>query len=198
MDSEKVEVINSELPACIDSWEWSTSTTNSFQIVSKFTEIPEGHKKNRTKPLFWTEESKTAFTILKDALCKATFLVHPAPDANLSLVTDASDTAFGAVLQQEVNELKQPLSFFSRSLTPSQRKHGVYDRAIYLAVKHFKYILKGRPFIIFTDHKPLTFALQQDLAKANPRQFHYLDFIGQYTTNIQFISGGATKWQILI
>ncbi|GFY46928.1 retrovirus-related Pol polyprotein from transposon 17.6 [Trichonephila inaurata madagascariensis] len=119
----------------------------------------EGHKKNGTKPLFWTEESKTAFTILKDDLYKATFLIYPVPDVNLSLVADPSDTEVGAVLQQEMNELKQPLSFFSRSLTPSQRKYSSYDRellAIYIAVKRFKYILEGRSFIIFTDHVRVT------------------------------------------
>ncbi|GFS51071.1 retrovirus-related Pol polyprotein from transposon 412 [Nephila pilipes] len=108
---------------------------------------------------------------LKDALCKVTFLAHRVPDANLSLVTDALDTAEAAVYQQEVNGLRQPLSFFPRSLTRSRRKYSTYDKdflAIYLGVKYFKYILEGRPFIIFPDHKPLTFAFQQELVKANP------------------------------
>ncbi|GFQ72698.1 hypothetical protein TNCT_75881 [Trichonephila clavata] len=72
-----------------------------------------GHKQNSTGPLFWTEESKTAFTIQKDVLYKVTFLVHPVPGANLSLVTDASNTTVGAVLQQEVNGLNNhSVSFF--------------------------------------------------------------------------------------
>ena len=31
--------------------------------------------------------------------------------------------------------------------------------AAYSAVKHFRFLLEGRNFTLFTDHKPLTFAL---------------------------------------
>lgn len=165
---------------------------NCAKIQQPLTQLLEGHKKNSTKPLLWSDTSNTSFSKIKEALYQVTFLAHPVPDANLSLVTDASDTSVGAVLQQEIKGIKEPLSFFSRSLTKSERKYSAYDRellAIYLAIKHFKYVLEGRPFVIFTDHKPLTFAFQQDSNKASPRQFRHLNFIAQFTTNIQFIAG---------
>ena len=55
----------------------------------------------------------------------------------------------------------QPLAFFNRQLRPAERKYSAFDRellALYLAVRHFHYILEGRDFTAFTDHKPLTFA----------------------------------------
>ena len=61
--------------------------------------------------------------------------------------------------------------------------------AAYAAVKRFRHMIEGRDFIIFTDHKPLIFAFQQDLNKCSPRQFRHLDFIAQFTTNIRHISG---------
>jgi hypothetical protein len=33
--------------------------------------------------------------------------------------------------------------------------------AVSEAVKHFRHMLEARHFVIFTDHKPLTFAFQQ-------------------------------------
>jgi hypothetical protein len=69
----------------------------------------------------------------------------------------------GAVLQQRVQNAWQPLAFFSRKLSPSQQKYSAYDRellAIYQAVKHFRHMLEVRHFIIFTGHKPITFASQ--------------------------------------
>lgn len=47
--------------------------------------------------------------------------------------------------------------------------------------------MKGRNFIIFTDHKPLIFAFNQNLDKCSPHQFRYLDYVGQFTTNIRHI-----------
>jgi len=43
--------------------------------------------------------------------------------------------------------------------------------------------------MIFTDHKPLTYAFTQRRDKCSPRQFKHLDFISQFTTDIRHISG---------
>jgi cleavage and polyadenylation specificity factor subunit 1 len=98
----------------------------------------------------------------------------------------------GAVLQQRVDNAWQPLAFFSKKLNPAQQKYSAYDGellAVYEAVKHFCHMLEARHFIIFTDHKPITYAFQQKRAKCSPRQFNHLDFIAQFTTDIRHISG---------
>ena len=61
--------------------------------------------------------------------------------------------------------------------------------AIHEAVKHFRHMLEARHFVIYTDHKPLTYAFSQKLDKCSPRQFNHLDFISQFTTDIRHISG---------
>ena len=97
-----------------------------------------------------------------------------------------------AVLQQRVQDVWQPLAFFSRKLSSAQQKYSAYDRerlAIYEAVKHFPHMLETRHFTILTDHKPLTFAFRQKRDKCSPRQFNQLDFISQFTTDIPHISG---------
>ena len=60
---------------------------------------------------------------------------------------------------------------------------------MYTAVKRFRHFIEGRNFIIYTDHKPLTFAFNQSLDKCSPRQFRHLDYIGQFTTDIRHING---------
>lgn len=142
--------------------------------------------------LTWTTEQSIAFEKCKTQLCNATLLSHPVHDAPLSLTTDASNTALGAVLQQRINDEWQPLAFFSQKLSKPQIKYSAYDRellAIYESVKHFKHMLEGRHFIIFTDHKPITYAFQQKDRKCTPRQFNHLDYISQFTTDIRHIAG---------
>jgi cleavage and polyadenylation specificity factor subunit 1 len=119
-------------------------------------------------------------------------LAHPDSTATLALVTDASTTAMGAVLQQRVLNSWQHLAFFSRKLSPAQQKYSAYDRellAIYEALKHFRHMLQARHFIIFTDHKSLVYAFNQKRDKCLPRQFNHLDYISQFTTDIRHISG---------
>jgi hypothetical protein len=92
-------------------------------------------------------------------LSHATLLAHPDPLAPLALVTDASTSAMGSVLQQRLKNAWQPLAFFSKKLNPARQKYSAYDRellAIYKAVKHFRHMLEAGHFIIFTDHVGVT------------------------------------------
>ena len=144
-------------------------------------------------PLDWTAPAIAAFAASKAKLSAATLLVHPDPDpdALLSLTTDASDIAVGAVLGQ--GQSQAPLAFFSKKLTSAQKKYSAFDRellALYLAVRHFRSSLEGRRFTIFTDHKPLCGAIAGD-ADRSPRQTRHLSFVAEYTTDIQHLSGAS-------
>nr|VZI14960.1 unnamed protein product [Spirometra erinaceieuropaei] len=143
-------------------------------------------------PLELTDEALTAFEIIKNSLADATLLTHPAPEAQLSLMVDASTVAVGAVLQQHLAGSTQPLAFFSKKLLPAETRYSTFGRellAIYLAVKHFRHFLEGRDFTLFTDHTPLTFALRSHSDKYNPKEIAHLDYISQFTTDIRHIDG---------
>ena len=140
----------------------------------------------------WSEQAKNSFRESKRALANATMLAHPIPGAPVSLTVDASDYAIGAILQQRVNYTWQLLGFITKSLTPTQQKYSAYDRellAMYTAVKKFGSAVDGRNFTIFTDHKPLIYAFDQNLDKCSSRQFRRFDYIGQFTTDIRYVKG---------
>ena len=132
------------------------------------------------------------FESVKQALAQATMLQHPNPKAPLSLMVDASDFAVGGVLQQLINGVWHPLSFFSKRLQKAESKYSTFGRellAIYLSIRHFRHLLEGREFTVYTDHKPLTFAFKSRPDRYSPREIRHLDFISQYTTDIRHISG---------
>ncbi len=85
-------------------------------------------------------------------------------------MVDASADHVGAALQQRRSVAAdwQPLAFFSKKLEPVQMRYSAFDRELFACVagiRHFRYMLGGRPFTIYTDHKPLTFALGTLLEK---------------------------------
>ncbi|GFW02587.1 retrovirus-related Pol polyprotein from transposon 17.6 [Trichonephila clavipes] len=117
---------------------------------------------------------------------------HQKMHTHISLMIDASDTGIGAVLQQLEHGVWKPLSFFSRKLTDTQKRCSTYDRellATYSSVKYFKHFLGGRNFTIITDHKPLIYAFRQKLDKSTPRQQKYLEYIAQFTVDVQHVPG---------
>lgn len=144
-----------------------------------------------SKNFTWPEMLNKSFAMVKDALANLTLLAHPLNDGQFSIITDASNTAVGAVLQQHKNGCWEPLAFFSKKLSPAETKYSAFDRellAVYLAIKHFRYFVEGRQFTIYTDHKPLTTAIFTKTERS-PRQTRHLDFILQFTSDIKYIKG---------
>ncbi|CAH8845753.1 unnamed protein product [Trichobilharzia szidati] len=133
-----------------------------------------------------------AFEKLKQTLSSETLLVRRDVNAPIAIMTDASDVAVGAVLQQFSAGKWQPLSFFSKRLDATQSRYSAFSRellAVYLAVKHFRHMVEGIPFTIYTDHKPLTKAMNAKHDKYSPRELRHLEFISQFTSDIRFIKG---------
>jgi hypothetical protein len=146
----------------------------------------------RKAALEWSPQMEAAFTAAKAALCKVTSLAHPDPSAAISLACDASDSHVGAVLQQWSPKGWQPLSFYSKKLDVTQRKYSTFDRellAVYLAVRHFRFLLEGGQFHVETDHKPLTFALHRTSEPWSARQQRQLSFLAEFTSDIRHVSG---------
>lgn len=157
-------------------------------------QLLHGAKRNDKTPIVWNEETIRAFEKTKESLKEAAQLAHPAEGATLVLSCDASDIAVGAALQQLSGEDLRPLGFFSRALTKAQKNYSTYDRellAIYEAVRYFRGIVEARPLIVYTDHKPLTYAMRQSRDTAAPRRLRQLNFISQFTTDIRYQKGDS-------
>ena len=102
----------------------------------------------------WLESANSAFIEFKHILANATLLVHPEHSATLNIMCDASDFAVGGVLQQYIDNVWQPLSFFSKNLAPAETHYSAFDRkllAVYATIRHFRHNLEGRYF--FREHR---------------------------------------------
>ena len=129
----------------------------------------------------------TAFTTVKESLAQASKL-----DTATNIMTDASNVAVGAVIQQYINKQWDPIAFISKKLKPAEMRYSTFDRelsAIYLAIKHFRHFIEGRQLHVITDHKLLTFALFTKSSKLTPRQIRHLDLISQFTTDVRHVNG---------
>ena len=98
------------------------------------------------------------------------------------------------MLQQRPREggAWEPLAYFSKKLRPPELKYSAFDRellAVYLGIRHFRHYLEGRNFPIFTDHRPLTFAMAKSSEPWSHRQARHLEYISQYSTDIRYVAG---------
>ena len=87
---------------------------------------------------------------------------------------------------------KKQYPFSQWNWTPHSANTATFSRellAIYLSIRHFRHLLEGRDFTVFTDHKPLTYALHVNTEKYTPRDTRQLDYISQFTSDIWYMKG---------
>ena len=129
------------------------------KILAPLNSLLQGVPAGRNPNIFWKEEASTAFEDIKVTLSNATLLNFPQHDSPTALFVDASDKFCGAVLSQiDSSSLQRPLEYFSNA----QKRYSTFNKellAAYLALHHFTYFLEGRPFTLYTDHKPLVGAI---------------------------------------
>ena len=130
------------------------------------------HKDFCWKRETWVYDYVGDFEKMKLALSQS--VANHFPDYNLDWVlrVDASDKAVGAVLYQERPDscgviVHEPIGFASQkfSQTASSRwdafKKEAY--AAYYGVNHFSYYLRGKPFLLETDHRNLLWIEKSDV-----------------------------------
>lgn len=132
----------------------------------------------------------SCFERCKQILTSSSVLQYPDFEKSFILTTDASKYAIGAVLSQGPVGKDRPVAFASRTLNKSEENYSTIEKellAIYWATKHFRPYLYGKKFTLFTDHKPLTFAmnLKDPTGKIGRWTIKLLD----YTFDIKYRAG---------
>ena len=163
------------------------------RILLPLTATLKGGRKG-SELLTWSAVMLTAFTDIKKALLKTVCLAFPKEAAELALATDASATHVGAVLQQRESPTAdwRPLGFFSAKLETAQQTYSAFDRelfGIFAGIRHFRHHLEGRNFTVWTDHKPLTFALSRMSDSWTAKQQRQLSYVAEFTSQIVHVPG---------
>jgi hypothetical protein len=164
------------------------------KVVLPLTRALRGGPKGTTT-LVWTPAMAAAFLAARGALSSSAVLAHAAAGAEISLVTDASATHVSAVVQQRHHgKAWRPLGFFSAQLSKAEANYSAFDRellAVVAAICHFRYMLEGCSFVVFTDHKPLVGTLHRRSDPISARQQRHLSFIAEFAPSIRHNPGAS-------
>ena len=146
------------------------------------------------KKFQWSAALDASFAAAKRLLAEYTMLVHPHPTAEVRVKTDASDVAFAAVLEQKnpATGSWQPLRFWSRGLTTTQKAWPPYDKelqAMWLASRQFRPWIDGKRPTFFTDHKAIVGSLTKPEAANTTQRRVKLEQLAQIAGDVRHIAG---------
>ena len=88
----------------------------------------------------------------------------------------------------------EPLAFYSLKLDKTQSEWPAFDRELlgaFRAVRHFRPMVEGRPFTLFTDQQALVPSLNRKVEPLTARHTYQLSCIAEFTTDIRYIEGNA-------
>ena len=170
---------------------------NFSDIASPLTDLT---KKGQPNQVRWEANHERAFSSLKNALVKAPVLKLPNFSQVFILQTDASDNGIGAILLQDEDNIRLPVSYASKKLKASERNYSTIEKeclAIVWAISKFQRYLYGKQFILETDHQPLIYLQKSKIANARlmrwslllqPYRFRIVAIKGKDNVGADFLS----------
>ena len=128
---------------------------------ARASELTDMLKKSVSEPLVWADSAIKAFDDLRS--CLSSKHLHRGPDYSKPFIlhSDASLKAIGGVIcQKSESGADQPIAFASRKLLARERNYSIIELellAILYLVDKFRNYLWGNEFVIYCDHRPLSY-----------------------------------------
>ena len=207
MSTDKVDcIINWKSPTTLKEVQRFVGFANFYRrFINAFSRIVKpltDSTKLDCKSWRWTIQMENAFQALKEAFTNAPVLIHFNPSSLITIETDSSDFAIGAVLSQKGDDGKiHPVAFHSRKLLPTEINYDIHDKELLAIVDCFgkwrRYLEGAKERIeVFSDHHNL---MHFQTAKVlNRRQARWAQQLATYRFVINFKPGTLnTKADIL-
>ena len=174
---------------------------NFSEIIAPLNKLLSEAPSKKNAPIPWDENHQKAFELTVETLQKADTLSFDEVQKPLVLTTDASATHGGATLEQFVDDNyaengkfdTKPLAYFSQKFSATTKARSTFNReltALYMAVRHFRFRIRGRELIFRTDHKSLINALSNPEGQHSPQERRMIYHLKEYSPTIMYLPGG--------
>jgi len=167
MDEEKIRTINERKePTNIKGIQSFLGFANFYRMfIQDYSRIttPLTHLTRKEVSWEWGDEQQMAFDTLKTAMVMEPILQHFDPERPVTIKTDASDYAIGAICSQpDDNKILHPVVYSSRKLKGPELTYGIHDKELLAILDSLqKWDTYGKTTVpkitILTNHKNLEY-----------------------------------------
>lgn len=147
----------------------------------------------------WGKTQQEVFDRLRVILTSDCVVAHYDQSADTELKVDASPVGLGAILLQRSEGNVRPVAYASRTLTDVERRYSQTEKealAVVWACERFHIYLYGKPFTLYTDHKPLEI-IYSPKSKPPPRIERWALRLQPYRFTIVHMAGKTNPADVL-
>lgn len=158
---------------------------NCSMIIEPLSRVLSGQKK-----FYWDYEQEESFKKIKNLIKGSDVLAMPDFSKEFILYTDASDKGLGGILMQKQDGVERVIEFTSRALKKEEKHYGITEKealAIIWCIDYFSYYLRGRHFVIRSDHKSLENFMNGKFKNSKIRRWR--DILWEYDFDVSYIKG---------
>jgi hypothetical protein len=141
-------------------------------------------------PFQWTQNQEEAKKALSEAITQSPILQKPDFTQPMTLTTDASDKALGAVLSQN----DRPIAFLSKTFSQTECNWPIYEKEMYAVIytlHKWEHWLLGVDLTIVTDNSALSHI--QNQPKLVAKQARWIQFLEQFNYKMVHRPGAENK-----
>ena len=117
-----------------DLWPRRSHTLAPLTDLVSSKDVNTDKKKDKLRKIVWTKECQKAFDTMKQLVCRETLLAYPRFDQPFIIHTDSSNYQLGSIIEQN----NKPIAYYSRKLTPAQRRYTTGEQELLSIVETLK------------------------------------------------------------
>jgi hypothetical protein len=167
---------------------------NYSTLIEPLVSILRKNKVTKKILFSWNMDSENAFITLKKKILSFPILRSPDYSKRFLVFVDASNIAVGCSLCQEFDGEICAIQHASKTLSECQRRYSTFDReffaVIFALTKAFKnYLLGQQEFVVYSDHKALINAINQNMEFNNDKINRYKLKLSPFNFKIIYLPG---------
>lgn len=162
-----------------------------LQPMHKLTGTRKGRPKTTDK-FIWTPECEDNFQKIKQLLTSPPVLTMPRTYGDLHVYSDSSSHCVGASVFQVQDGIERLIAYHSKVMPPSFQRYTISEKeltALWSAISHFKYLLKGSHFYCFVDHSSLVQILKSKSEIPTLRLQKLYEKLSDYSFDLSYRKG---------
>ena len=147
----------------------------------------------------WTEAANRSFENVKERLSSSPVIQFADFKSPFVLVTDASEVACGAVLLQQQKGKEVVVAVASCTFNTTEQRWCATERECYAlmwAMEKFSYFLRGRTFLVQTDHKSLVYVDKTTFNNSKIQRWQ--ERMSEFTFVVEYLEGSSNVFADLL